>query len=184
MAPLRIIHGLKSRSKQPKAVTPRQQELVKQLKRDLERSEKANAKLQERLAQRARYHSPPPGYDGPNPDDIPGPPQFDDQAGSDNEDKREGDYVIDPDHFMPWQEANHANDAVLAGLRREQHLGNRLKHETRWAWQYAIMLPTFLRCRLETSNWGNPRRWNHDFWGPCNCPKKTERDVDLVDVLS
>lgn len=191
MVSLRIIHGMKTRSKQPKPVTLRQRELLAQQAKELEQAEKANARLQKRLAdlekrlaERARFHPPPQGYNGPfelpNYHDRPDP--LDDPAGAEDED--ENIYVIDPNAFMPRQQANQPEDPVLASLRRDQHLDNRLIHEERWAWQYAIMVPTFLRCRLLTSNWGNYTNWNTDFRAACHCPSQTEREVDLVDVLS
>ncbi|KAH9807979.1 hypothetical protein DFH28DRAFT_1088460 [Melampsora americana] len=171
----RVIFGLKTARRLPRATTPRQRELLVQQERELRISERAIAKLQQRLAHRERFHPPTPGYD---PMELPrhvNNPPLDDPGGAEAEGNA-ANYVIDPHQFMPHP--------VLAGLRQELRLGDRLKHETRWAWQYAVMLPTFLRCRLETSNWGNCALWNHDFRPRCNCLSRTERDVDLVDLLS
>ncbi|KAH9809786.1 hypothetical protein DFH28DRAFT_904067 [Melampsora americana] len=184
----RIIHGFNTRSKQPKATTPRQREYLAQQARELEQCEKANTALQKRLAQRKQCHPPPPGYNGPfEYPNYPDQPELgnDPEGAEDNVDDR-NHYVIDPNEFMPRPAANpnQPEDPIIPGLRREQHLQNRLIHEERWAWQYAIMLPTFLRCRLLTANWGDWSKWNTDFREPCNCPNQTEREVDLVDILS
>lgn len=195
MVSLRIIRGMNTRPKQPKPVTPRQRELVAQQARELEQALKANAALQKRLAllekrlaERARIDIPRPGYEIPfdQPMFIPHPEPLDDPEGVEDDDDDRNNYVIDPLEFMPRPPArpNQTEDPVILGLRRDLHLRNRLLHEERWAWQYAIMLPTFLRCRLLTSNWGNHANWDHDFRGPCNCSNATEREVDLVDVMS
>ncbi|KAH9815164.1 hypothetical protein DFH28DRAFT_893208 [Melampsora americana] len=178
----RVIFGLTTRQRPPRAVTPRQLEFIRQQARDLRNSERAIAILQQRLATRERYHPPTPGYDPRElPVHMPDPAPFDDPAGA-KPNENPANYIIDPIQFMPPIH-NQPEDPVLGALRREQRLGERLIHETRWAWQYAIMLPTFLRCRLATSNWGNCELWNHDFRPHCNCPGRTERDVDLVDLL-
>lgn len=93
-------------------------------------------------------------------------------------------YLHRKTHLTIEEVVDPVNMAVIMELRRQRHLADRLAHEDRWAWQYAIMLPTFLRRRLETSNWGNRTRWNHDARPPCHCAMRTERDVDLVDLLS
>ncbi|EGG03615.1 uncharacterized protein MELLADRAFT_90015 [Melampsora larici-populina 98AG31] len=178
----RVIFGLTTRRRQPRAVTPRQLEFIRQQARDLRNSERAIANLQQRLATRERFHPPTPGLDPRElPLHLPNPAGFDDPPEAEPN-ENPANYVINPIQFMP-PIPNQTVDPVLAALRKEQRLGERLVHETRWAWQYAIMLPTFLRCRLATSNWGNCELWNHDFRNPCNCKGRTERDVDLVDLL-
>lgn len=102
-------------------------------------------------------------------------------------DVQEYEDVMNMNQYMPNPDAPasiEVEDPVLVELRQQQHQAHRLVHETRWTWQYAVMLPTFLQCRLATNNWGDEVMWKHDFRPPCVCAGKTERNVDLVDLTS
>ncbi|EGG08267.1 uncharacterized protein MELLADRAFT_62088 [Melampsora larici-populina 98AG31] len=179
MPSLRIIKGkgVNNRSKEPKPTTPLQRQLVQNRKRDLEHAEASHAALTNMLnqEQEARQH---PGE--MLAENIPAGPDPLDDVGEVEDD-------IDVNRFMlagePPENFGDVDDPILAALRRETHLADCLAHEKQWSWQYAIMLPTFLRARLETSNWGNQLKWNEDLRPPCNCTMRTERDVDLVDLL-
>lgn len=171
------------RSKQWKATTPLQQQLLNTRAKDLKHAEASNAALLNRLnpANVPQVEEPLVGEDFRadvvEVHDL----DQDDEVG-------QQDDGIDLNRFMPGPGpppmAENANDPLLAALRREAHLGDRLAHENQWLWQYAIMLPTFLRGRLTTSNWGDPRQWDADFRRVCNYSIRTERDIDLVDLLS
>ncbi|KAH9820127.1 hypothetical protein DFH28DRAFT_1079978 [Melampsora americana] len=195
MAPRAILKGLNTRPKQPKPITPLQKQLVEQRAKDLHQAEVSNAQFLRRLK---RERSPTPDNELPidpldvlnfPPNNEP-PEDAEEEVGQDPEARDEA-YVINSNHFMPAHpppsepDADAAeDDPVVTALRYEQRLAYRLCHEERWTWQHALMLPTFLRCRLETSNWGKTDRWNHDFQQRCNCACKTEREVDLVDLTS
>ncbi|EGG08671.1 uncharacterized protein MELLADRAFT_104868 [Melampsora larici-populina 98AG31] len=163
------------KGKQLKAVTPAQRQFIKNQQRDLRHAEQSNAAFLQRLkggVQPATIAEPNDAArfeDGPEePEDVP-----------DN---------FDMNHFMPGnrppelQDLRH--DPVMIALKRQRHQADRLAHEHRWLWQYAIMLPTFLRLRFETSNWFNNEKCLQDFRPPCNCAKRTEREVDLLDLIS
>ncbi|EGG07536.1 uncharacterized protein MELLADRAFT_105774 [Melampsora larici-populina 98AG31] len=177
MTSCRIIRGVNERSRQPKPCTPLQQQLAKHRKRDLEHAEASNAAMLRRLKQE---NQPRPLLDDMVAENIPAADEALDEPG-DAEDN------LDLNRFLPGEAHENvggdADDPMSAALQRETHLADQLAHEKKWTWQYAIMLPTFLRTRLKTSNWGNPLNWNANLRPPCNCTMKTERDVDLVDLL-
>ncbi|EGG02524.1 uncharacterized protein MELLADRAFT_66338 [Melampsora larici-populina 98AG31] len=181
----RLIRGLNHRPKQPKASTPLQRQLELSRIRDLAHAEASDAAISQGLNNPGGPHQPigavPDLPDPRNENMIPEeePPKDEDE--------------IDMNRFMPMPHEEFPehhdlpevpNDPILAGLRRQLHLADRLANENRWSWQYAIMLPTFLRRRLQTSNWGNQVNWNEDVRTPCTCSLRTERNVDLVDILS
>ncbi|EGG06445.1 uncharacterized protein MELLADRAFT_63426 [Melampsora larici-populina 98AG31] len=183
MPSLRIINGFNHRKKEPKPTTPIQRQLVRTRQRDLENAEASMAAMDRRLNQRHNEEPQPLGdeivEDHPMPahDDVDQPG---DEEGEDNQN-------LDMNRYMNGevapQELLNPEDPILAALRREVHLADRLANEKDWFWQYTIMLPTFLRNRLLTSNWGKEANWNEDFRPPCNCAGRTERNVDLVDIL-
>lgn len=182
----RLIPGLNKRSRQPKAVTPLQRQQLRLQKRDEDHTRAAHQELLARLNQQETTadHDPGPAQQTDHiHDDVNAADDFaDHEVGVDTHPD------FDMNQFLPgfWhhQREPKENDAMVIELQRQTHLANRLAHENRWAWQYAIMLPSFLRARLETSNWGNEARWNYDFRPRCSCGSQTERDVDLVDLLS
>lgn len=188
MPSLRIIPGLNTRKKEPKPVTALQERLVQQRQKDLEHTEASNAALLRRLTQ--EDFRPGGSGEGEHP--------LDEQNGQalggeipEEEEEYEAPEIIDMNQFMPghlppegYEPDLPEDDPVMIALQRERYLADRLANEQRWAWQYAVMLPTFLRCRLATSNWGDCERWDQDFRPPCNCQSKSVRDVDLVDILS
>ncbi|EGF98558.1 uncharacterized protein MELLADRAFT_113453 [Melampsora larici-populina 98AG31] len=181
----RRIPGLQSNARAPKARTPLQQQLLDLQEKDDRHAEASHA------ARLRRFTANPILPQVEDPPDLPIPAHIMDEWQADDAEPGEvdaGEDEIDLNQFMPFRfptgPSNDEVNPVLEALRREQHLSNRRKHEDRWAWQYALMLPTFLRCRLATSNWGDEARWNHDFRPPCNCARRTERDVDLIDILT
>ncbi|EGF99434.1 uncharacterized protein MELLADRAFT_68616 [Melampsora larici-populina 98AG31] len=171
------------RSVQPKATTPLQQQLLRTQAQDLAHAEASNAALANQL----------------NPPDL---PQAEEHLGVDvggyaqeaeahemeQDEVGEEDEGIDLNRFMPDRApppvGDNAEDPISAALHREAHLADRLAHKKQWLWQYAIMLPTFLRGRLKTLNWGDQTKWNEDLRPVCNCTMRTEHNVDLVDFLS
>ncbi|KAH9822477.1 hypothetical protein DFH28DRAFT_881650 [Melampsora americana] len=180
----RLLSGLNKRPKEPKAVTPLQLQQIALRKKD---DEHTNASTLDRLRRLKNQEDiqRPPGHE------IHNHLQYTDQP-EDAEDAPVAEVNLpeyDINHFMPRPDIGDAievdqDDPVAIELKKQLHLAERLAHENRWAWQYATMLPTFLRCRLETSNWGNEERWKEDFRPPCHCANKTQRNVDLVDLLS
>ncbi|KAH9820013.1 hypothetical protein DFH28DRAFT_885621 [Melampsora americana] len=175
----RNIRGLHHQKKEPKPVTPLQKQMVERRKKDLENAEAAHAALLARLNNRP---AGPPLIEEEADTEVydPAPMQVDGDRPEDDEPN-----LIDINEYMPHPMASNGQDnssnPVLDDLRQELHFAQRLKHETRWQWQHAVMLLTFLRCRQKTSNWGNEANWNKDFAPPCTCAGRTERDVDLVE---
>ncbi|EGF97296.1 uncharacterized protein MELLADRAFT_70083 [Melampsora larici-populina 98AG31] len=177
MAPSRIIRGLNNPGKKIKPVTELQRQLVKRQRKNLAHTEVSDAKRLKELTERSNatagdavpIHPLDPLIDHDLYDLA---PEEADELPDEEPDE------IDMDHFM-----RHHGRAVLdPALARERHLADRLAHENRWTWQYAMMLPTFLRCRSETSNWGKEAKWNKDLRPQCDCPARTEREVDLIDL--
>ncbi|EGG11427.1 uncharacterized protein MELLADRAFT_59595 [Melampsora larici-populina 98AG31] len=78
------------------------------------------------------------------------------------DDQGDDDHEMDLNQFMPMPNDGLPDDPMLAALQRQQHLAEHLANKNRWLWKYAIMLPTFLRRRLETLNWANQLNWNED----------------------
>ncbi|EGG06927.1 uncharacterized protein MELLADRAFT_106366 [Melampsora larici-populina 98AG31] len=159
----RLIRGLNHRPKQPKASTPLQRQLELSRTRDLEHAEAADAEITHRLNNPCGPHHPI--------GEVAHLPEPGDENDNPAEERSEDDEEIDLTRFMPMPHDGHREDGdlpdlhddpIMAGLRRELHLADRLANEKRWSWQYAIMLPTFLRRRLQTSNWGNQVNWNED----------------------
>lgn len=192
MAPRSILKGMNTRPQRPKAVTPLQKQLQDLEKRDLAHAEASN-KIEVRRLKQEKSPSPPPLDHDAMEQDLPRHLATIDSSGKESEDPDAPDeaYVINPDHFMPRapppsepDDNEDENQAIMVELRKQQRFDDRLRHEERWTWQHAVMLPTFLRYRLETLNWGHSEKWNHDFRQACNCPSKTERDVDLLDLHS
>lgn len=181
----RLIPGLHKRAKEPKPVTPLQQQQLMLRKRDEYHAEAAHRNLFGRLKQEEN-----PGDEVPDPaqTDYTNNPIYDADDCAEPNDGGGTNLEFDMNQFMPGNAHHQAEpeeiNPLVIDLKRQTHLANRLAHESRWAWQYAIMLPTFLRSRLETCNWGNEASWNQDFRSRCNCVCQTERDVDLVDLLS
>ncbi|KAH9815796.1 hypothetical protein DFH28DRAFT_1082087 [Melampsora americana] len=182
----RYIQGLNSAPKRtPKPVTPLQEQLQARRKLDEEQASTSTAALLKKIADNDAPPRPVPLGDEIIPPEaqLNNLAKLDDGHQPDDEDHVE---AIDMNRFMPLP--NHVNappvDPVLAALRRDQHLADRLAHENQWNWQYAVMLPTFLRCRMETSNWGDEEKWKADLREPCTCAIRTERNVDLVDLTS
>ncbi|EGG01012.1 uncharacterized protein MELLADRAFT_111260 [Melampsora larici-populina 98AG31] len=183
----RIIPGLNKCGKDPKPLTPLQQQHLRLQRKDKAHAAASNRRLLAQLNQ--QNDARPPDEDVPAPEEenhIAYPPDLaEDDAAEDDVNNPD----FDMNQFMPRHDLADAleedpDDPVMIELKRQLRLDDRLKHEERWAWQYAIMLPTFLRNRLETSNWGLEARWDEDFRPPCNCACKTERNVDMVDLLS
>ncbi|EGF97737.1 uncharacterized protein MELLADRAFT_114118 [Melampsora larici-populina 98AG31] len=182
----RIICGLNHRPKPPKASTPLQRQHELTWQRDLEHAEASDAALARRLNEpNARQNCIGDEVMAEDLHEVLHhdlEPPLDDQGNDEHE--------MDLNQFMPMPNDGHPenfgipDDPMLAALRRQQHLAERLANKNQWLWQYAIMLPTFLRRHLETSNWANQLNWNEDVRPPCNCSIKTERDVDLLDILS
>ncbi|EGF97520.1 uncharacterized protein MELLADRAFT_69939 [Melampsora larici-populina 98AG31] len=154
----RVIRGLNDQVRGTKPVTPAQEQLQARRQQDLEHTAKSTAAILKRL--KDEHNRPPPLRDdlhpphheednfiAPHDMDIDEPPD-DDPGEAPNLNR----FMPDPHHV----EAEPV-DPVVAALRRDQHLADRLNHENKWLWQYAVMLPTFLRCKMETSNWGRRR---------------------------
>ncbi|EGF97141.1 uncharacterized protein MELLADRAFT_114562 [Melampsora larici-populina 98AG31] len=147
--PQRVIHGINHHAKPLKPVTALQQQLLDRRRLDEQHAENSQAALLRRINADLQPRAPV----GPDPEDIlheemfdPGEHLLDDEAG---EDLAEGD-GIDLNQFMPARAPPNNNvpeDPIAAALQRERHLADRLAHEKKWTWQYAIMLPTFLRSR-------------------------------------
>ncbi|EGG04810.1 uncharacterized protein MELLADRAFT_108173 [Melampsora larici-populina 98AG31] len=178
MPSLRIIKGFNQRKKERKPTTPLQQQLVNTRQRDFENAEASMAAVEQRL------NKHPVPIDDAEAENHDVPALAADDLDHPGEEAGEEELFIDLNRFMPGDEEHQAhNNPIMAALRREVHLADRLAHESDWLWQYAIMLPTFLQNRMETSNWGNQAKWNQDLRPPCNCTMRTERDVDLIDIL-
>ncbi|EGG02945.1 uncharacterized protein MELLADRAFT_109711 [Melampsora larici-populina 98AG31] len=153
----RILRGLHNAPKEPKPSTPLQHQEVALRKLDQARTEASHsARLRtlneeqhpdvDNLQQGKHEHAyelqqPPEDADNDARDAL-----------GDDDDKE-----IDMNQFMPHHgPANpheDQNDPVVIALRKEKHQAARLKHENLWAWQYAIMVPTFLCCLSETLTW-------------------------------
>ncbi|EGF99350.1 uncharacterized protein MELLADRAFT_112798 [Melampsora larici-populina 98AG31] len=185
----RRIFGLNHRPKQPKPSTPRQHQLVRSRQRDLAHAEASNAAFLQQINVERNLQA----GEGPLGDEDGGVAMDfvveNDQHGEEEEEEAVvSEEEIDLNRFMPGPGAPNVNDdaddALLAALRRQAHLEDRLAHEKKWLWQYAIMLPTYLQNRLETKDWGDQEKWNLDLRPACHCTIRTERDIDLVDLLT
>ncbi|EGF97832.1 uncharacterized protein MELLADRAFT_69741 [Melampsora larici-populina 98AG31] len=179
----RVIKGLSQPVRVPKPATPLQEELQARCRLEAQQTAALVAAIKEMLAgdneqnQRAGggMMDEPQGMNHLDvPDDGDYPPDADDEEAFDIH-----QFMPLPHHVKP-----EVLDPVQAQLQRDQHLANRLAHKDKWSWQYAVMLPTFLRCKMETLNWGNEDNSKKDLRPPCTCASQTKRNVDLVDLTS
>ncbi|EGG06563.1 uncharacterized protein MELLADRAFT_63163 [Melampsora larici-populina 98AG31] len=184
MTSKRILRGLNNPARIPKPATPLQEQLQARRERDLRATANSTAAILKKLKDEEEPHRDLHDQDmaeGQVLNDVEGADEADEPQ--DEDFGEEGDLR----RFMPHpDQVEHPQpvDPIIAALRRDQHLADRLSHENEWMWQYAVMLPTFLRCKMETSNWGNEDRWNKDLRPTCTCVMQTERNVDLVDLTS
>ncbi|EGG10907.1 uncharacterized protein MELLADRAFT_59853 [Melampsora larici-populina 98AG31] len=168
-----IIRGLNHAVKVGKPATPLQEQLHARREREQAHTATSTAAIRAMLDE---------GQHQPLRDEVMEPAHLMHELDApDDGDDYPGAEPEDLNQFMPppFEVELEVVNPVQARLRREQHLADCLAHENKWSWQYAIMLPTFLRCKMATSNWGNEDLWKNDLRPPCTCAMQTERDVDL-----
>lgn len=176
----------------PKAVTPRQVAFLAQKKKDQLQTSKSQSIFEKYKKKGLSDQSGTTSSNtssGPQPDD----------AGNFNDTEEFEDDIIE--RFDPslatdlednmnedgWEDVLDSDDEdIISGLQRARYDERRLNQEFRWTHQITRMIPSFLRCRQLTSNWGNWKRWDEDFRQPCSCPAQRQRTVwiDMVDFLS
>lgn len=178
---------LKKINHHPKPVTNRQHEFVEQKKKNehqIRRTRLAIPKHGVELSMNSRLEDQNEddwqvGEDHilHNPDQM----NIDDQ-GQNTEDVGDDHGLSDPESDSDVD----SDDEVLSGLLRVQYDAQRLRREVQWTEQCALIIPSFLRCRQMTSNWGHLTLWNEDFKRPCSCSPHRLRttSVALVDLLS
>lgn len=93
------------------------------------------------------------------------------------------------DNQLPERDGIHAADNdeadLLERLERAELDRIRLQYINRWKDQCLKMLPTFLRCREATSDWGDVGKWKTDLKVQCMCDRNRQRHsrVDMVDLM-
>lgn len=180
---------LKKINRRPKAVTPRQLAFVAQQKKDLRQTGRSIAILGLQEPTDASYPSVRPSHSTSYQDQVLNN-DIDtgcDDIDFDNNPMNSNGLLEVEDDEDDWVNCEvDVEEEIVSGLERLQYDAQRLNREARWSHQCNLIIPTFLRCRQVTSNWGNPRNWNNDWKSPCSCPEYRRRDcwVDLVDLLS
>lgn len=150
--------------------TQLQRQHLEQQGKDLNHAQRSTESIRAFLMQ---GHHPQPSNNA-----QPVQPLHEDQAPLDMQVDDDDEHTPHP--FYPEQEP----DPIIQAMAEARYQDLRLQNKTRWATQVAQMVPYFLRCRLWTSNWGNPKLRHHDYRSSCGCSmgRVYVRAVDLVDL--